>query len=354
LNILKSILSLYHRLWRVNRSSVQESAAVLPATITHWPTVKKIGILAPLPNESAHQLLTGISALLEISSRTTYSVVPFWGDNTRVTLFNYAQQAAKECDLLVTWGVTCANIASEAQELLKDIPIIKAGLRSEQLYKLLPHSAESIVVITQYDYAQQVSLFKKLKPSARSVCITYRHNNDNMRHEATILCQAFRDAGFKTDIQMLAHSAHIDHQLSALHQEYDSIFVMPHTVTASTVQELVTYCSNKKITLCTQEHDVVVLGAVIGFCGHEKTLGSEIGHLVRNIFEAKQQYTSTTTMTHYPIYECVINKNKCKTQGIELGVEYITMLEQVHLVSTTTLTHPSSPENHHVPFNQLL
>lgn len=323
----------------------------MPATTTNWPTTIKIAIIAPLPNESAYHLLHGINTLLSISNRTSYTIVPLWGDNTRVTLFNYAQQAARECDVLVTWGVTCANIASEAQEILQGIPIIKAGLRSEQLYKLLAHSNDTTVIVTHYDYAQQVALFKKLKPTARSVCITYRHNNDNMRHEATILAQALRDAEFKTDIQMLAHSAHIDHQLSALKQEYDSIFVMPHTITASTVQELITYCSNKKITLCTQELDVVTLGAAVGFGGHEKTLGGEIGQIIRTIFEAKQRSTSTTTLTHNPIYECVLNKNKCASQGIDVGIEYLTMLEQVNLF--TTGPYPL-PEKNNAEFNKTL
>ncbi len=314
---------------------------LIPATLSPWPQTVTIGILAPLPNEAAHTLLTGVSELLELSGRTTYKIIPYWGDGTRITLFHWAQQAARECNLLVTWGVTCANITHEAQELLANIPIIKVGLRSEQLYKLLPHSPKTLVVVTQYDYAQQVDIFKKLKPEARSICIAYRQHNDNMRNEVAQLNIALNAAGFKTDIQILAHSAHLDHQLSAFHQDYDTLFIMPHTITATNAQEVVTYCNNKKITLCAQEFDIVTLGGALGFGGHEKELGHEIAHIIRNIFEGKKEYETTTTLFHNPHYRCVINKNKCEKQGLNVALEYLTLLEQSHIFSTTPI-HPLS------------
>jgi len=350
--ILAYVLANKQRIKRKVKTS-KSPPLLIPATVTttDWPITINIGILAPLANEAAHNLHAGLSALLSISSRTKYTITPFWADNTRVTLFNYAQQAAQECDLLITWGVTCANIASEADAQLQNIPIIKAGLRSEQLYKLLPNNSQSVTVITEYDYAQQVALFKKIKPTAHYICIMYRHHNDNMRHEVQALYQELIANGFKTDIQLLAHLAHIDYQLSAFNKPYDTLFIMPHTLTAANVQELITYCNNKKITLCAQEIDIVTLGAAIGFGEHEKALGGELGHLIRNMFEGKQKYNTETTITHYPHYRCVINKNKCHLQGIAMTNEYLTMLEQIHLFNTVSPTH-SLPDVPYVSINK--
>ncbi|MDQ5890644.1 MAG: hypothetical protein QG604_518 [Candidatus Dependentiae bacterium] len=336
-------LLIAYRVWYHAAAAQQvqrNNRAITPAITTTWPITITVGILTPLPNEAAHYLAEGLSELLSVSSRTRYIIAPLPGDNTRVTLFEQAQHAGSTCDILVTFGVTCANIAAEAAEFLQHIPVIKAGLRNEQITRLLPHEFNTIILTTEYDYQQQVALFQKIKPLAKEVCILYRLHNEHIREEVLALSNALQEAHLKTHAHVLAHNTHIDNQLSAFSTSYDTLFLMPHTVTATNVQELVTYCTTKKITLCAQELDVVTLGAALGFGKSEKELGAHIGHLIRNLCEGKKKYPTGTIMTHYPNYHCVINKKKCYAQGIELSPEYITMLEQVHIVNHQRTPYP--------------
>jgi len=311
----------------------RDARSIIPAVHTYWPSTLTVGVLTPLANEAAHYLVAGLNDLLSRSSRTQYALLPLHGNNTRVTLFEQALQASKSCDVLVTFGLTSANIAAEAAQHLKDMPVIKAGLRNDQISRLLPHSPHTVVVTTEYDYEQQIAIFRKIKPNAQTACILYRLQHEHIREEVQALNRALIDAGFKTYLHVLAHTTHIDNQLSASSISYDSLFLMPYTVTASTVQELVTYCSSKGITLCAQEFDIVTLGAAVGFGGAEKELGSHIGHLIRNMCEGKKRYPSGTIMTSYPIYRCQINKRKCAIQGVELSPEYMTILEHASLVN---------------------
>ncbi|MDQ5940785.1 MAG: putative tryptophan/tyrosine transport system substrate-binding protein [Candidatus Dependentiae bacterium] len=333
----------------------KDNHTVIPAVPTQWPATLTVGILTPLSNEAAHYLVEGLSGLLALSGRTQYTLLPLPGNNTRVNLFERAQQAGNSCDVLVTFGLTCANIATEAASHLKNIPIIKAGLRNDQLLRLLPHSSETIVVTTEYDYRQQIALFKQIKPSAKTACILYRLQHEHIREEVQELNKALLNAGFKTYLHVLAHTTHIDNQLGASAATYDSLFLMPYTVTASTIQELVTYCSAKKITLCAQEFDIVTLGAAVGFGESEKELGSHIGHLIRNVCEGKKRYPAGTIMTSYPVYRCKINKRKCQSQGLEFSPEYMTMLEHASIVNHqrtvhTAYNHDQSNNSQNQPF----
>ena len=308
--------------------------SIAPALLDPEPRSLIIGVLTPLANEAAHYLVEGLCELLARSGRTRYTVLPLNGNNTRVSLFECAQRAAQTCDLLVTFGVTCGNIASEAAHELKHVPIIKAGLRTQQINKLILHGPNTVVVTSEPDFDQQISLLATIKPTLREACILYRLHQEQTKHEVKALRSSLERIGIKAQSHILAANGHIDHQLSALSRSFDTLFLMPYTVTATSLQELVAFCMAKGITLCSQELDVVTLGAAIGFGQSEKDLGIFVGHIVRNICEGKKLYASGTTMSHYPTYTCLLNRKKCHAQGINISPEYLTMLEQAHIINT--------------------
>jgi ABC-type uncharacterized transport system substrate-binding protein len=305
------------------------------ATSARSKTAISIGVLTPLPNESALLLTQGLSSALRLSTHYTYSVIPFAGDNTRVTLFEHAKQALEQCNILITLGVTCANVASEAYMLSAAIPLINLGLRQTQLMRITPGHAFTIV--TEYDYDAQVRLFRKLKPSARSICILYRRHSEQSAQEAAQLTAAFQRAGLTVNTHVLIHATHIDNQLSALHKTYDSLFIMPHTVTAQNLPELITYCAAKNITLCSQERDLVTLGTHLGFAEHERELGLFTGHLIRDFFEGKKNLTAGSILTHSPVYRCSINKTKYDYKNSVLTPEDSVLLEQLLLINQPTM-----------------
>jgi len=327
-------------IWRIKKSGKKvphtpQSPRIQPATSTRSKTTISIGVLTPLPNESALFLTQGLSSALRLSTHYTYSVIPFTGDNTRVTLFEHAKQALEQCNILITLGVTCANVANEAYTLSAAIPLINLGLRHTQLMRITPGHAFTIV--TAYDYDTQVRLFRKLKPSARSICILYRRHNEQSAQEAAQLTAAFQRAGLTVNTHVLIHATHIDNQLSALHKTYDSLFIMPHTVTAQNLPELITYCTAKNITLCSQERDLVTLGTHLGFAEHERELGVFTGHLIRDFFEGKKNLTTGSILTHSPIYRCSINKTKYDYKNSVLTPEDSVLLEQLLLINQPTM-----------------
>ena len=312
---------------------------ILPATKTGWPsTLITVGVLTPLNNEAALALIEGISQLLSLTTKITYSILPLTGDNTRLNLFEQTKEAIPTCNVLVTYGVTCANIATEACKLIATIPLIKVGLRRDQLIRLMPGLEDTFILVTEYDYMQQAKLFKQLKPHAKTVCIMYRNNTENSAVEVAHLREALHAVGLTTFTHLLIHSTHIDNQISALNIKHDTIFLMQHTITAKNIQELVTYCIAKRITLCTQELDLVTLGATLGFGGHAKELGVQSAHLIRDLFEGRKKNTNQTIISYTPNYRCLINKAKCELQDIVLTAEYINLLEQTILINQPILT----------------
>jgi len=347
-----SALALSLIYWRLHRRSSlasrsnQKTAALRPAILTSWPAHITVGVLTPLPNEASQDLCDGIKELLTASPRTLYNVLSLAGDNNRVTLFDRAQEAARSCDFLVTFGLHCANIASEAAVALKKMPVIKAGLRVEQLTRLVPHSAETVVMVTDYDYQQQVEILKRLKPQSRSICILYRLHTEQVKHEVAAIENCFKANDYHTCTHHLIHNAHIDNQLGVLHSSYDIILLMPYTVTAQNAQELIAYCSSKNITLCSQDFDTVTLGATLGFGKHEKALGAEIAHMIRNTIEGHRAYPPS--LVHKPQYQCLINKKNLAAQSIDLSPESLTVLEQITLFDPQI---PQPPKHPHLPPN---
>ncbi len=334
-----TFVSILAYVWRTrvshSPSVLHAQHTILPATTPRSKTTITVGVLTPLPNESAILLTQGLSASLRLSAHYTYCVIPFTGDNTRVNLFEQAKQATNQCNMLITYGVTCANVATEACALSAPLPIINLGLRASQKARLTPSRACSIV--TAYDYDSQVSLFLQLKPNARSICILYRRHSQHSEEEAFELKAACQRAQLIVNTHVLIHATHIDNQLSALHKTYDSLFIMPHTVTAPNLQELITYCTAKNITLCSQERDLVILGAHLGFAEHEKELGIFTGTLIRDFFEGKKNLTDGSSIIHTPLYRCSINKTKYDYQNSILTPADSTLIEQLTLIHQPTL-----------------
>jgi len=323
--------------------------SITPAILTTWPSSIVVGVLTPLPNEAAQNLVDGLTQFFSHSKRTTYLVLPLSGSNTRVSLFSQTQKAALSCDALVTYGITCANIASEAASDLKNIPIIKTGLKEHQLARLAPHSPNTILVTTTPDYSAQIDLLKTLKPSLSKACILYRVHHEATKHDVALLKKSLEDAGAQATTHVLSDDGHIDHQLSARGTLCDTLFVMPYTVTATTVSELVAYCMAQNITLCSQELDIVSLGGAVGFGSSEKDTGIFAGQLIRNINEGQQRYPPGTILNHNPRYTCVLNKHKCLQQGINLSTHYLHLLEHTRVVSTQLPHHKGS--SRHEPQN---
>jgi len=322
------LILLYNRYTKSQRISPKMSA--IPAKITPWRTTVSIGVLTPLANEAAQHLVEGLTEILSVSQRTTYAIVHLAGNNNRVTLLQKAEQAYKEHDVLITMGVHCGNIAIEAQQGSRTHGIIRTGLRHEQIKKLKTSDAVTTTIICAYNFAGQIKLLKSLKPETRLLCIVYRLWGEHTYAELAALEAACDLYGIKTITYHLVHHGHLDNQLNALGEPFDTLFVMPSTITAAIAQELITYCSAKKITLCSQEHDVVLLGGALGFSAHERGLGNQIGKLIRTMHEGKKEEIAPL-IEHIPLYHCLINRKTAHAQGLQLAPECMTILEHAQL-----------------------
>ncbi len=332
-------------IWHTKRSHTQLISAtkstIVPAALPRQKTTISIGILTPLPNESALLLTQGLSGALRLSSHYAYSIIPCAGDNTRVNLFEQAKQALEYCNILITYGVTCANVAAEACSLFPTIPIINLGLRASQQKRITATNA--VTILTAYNYDAQVRVFLQLKPNARAICILYRRHSEQSAEEAFELKAAFQRADIAVNTHVLIHATHIDNQLSAIHKTYDSLFIMPHTVTAQNLPELITYCTAKNITVCSQEKDLVTLGAHLGFAEHERDLGLFTGHLIRDFFEGKKNLAASSIISHIPLYRCSINKTKYDYQNSILSPQDSILLEQLLLIHQPTIPIAKHP-----------
>lgn len=290
-----------------------------------------IGILTPVPNSSAFHLKTGLIQQLETSPHASYTIRLFHGSNDRVQLFNQAVTALKECDVVVPFGLACTNIAYEAaRHHEQTTPVIFSGIKSHHIPLLRRQNTKEklIGVISQRDSFTQINQLRALKPHMKNVLVLYRQQLEWLVSEVDEVCRYLHARDIGATSHLLSHGNHIDNQLGTIKQPFDTILLMPRTLNAKALQEMVVYCNIRGVTLCANELDAVTLGAAVGFGGEEVTIGTRVGRMVRDILEAHKQQEEDTIIEHIDHYQVFLNQRNLKQQGIQLSPELLFLLNQ--------------------------
>lgn len=310
-------------------------------------TTYRIGMLSPLANSSADFLRRGLLTQLESSPHATYQIIPFSGNNDRVALFNKAVEALKQCDILVPFGLSCTNIAYEATRHTGcKTPIVFAGIKSHHIPLLRRHNPERklIGIISQRDYFTQINQLRAIKPTLKNMLLLYRQQLEWLVKETGDICRYLQTINIGATTHLLPNSTHIDSQLSTVKEPFDTIMLMPHTLNAKGIQELITYCNIKGITLCATELDAVTLGAAIGFGGQEETIGTRVGRIIRDILEIRKEPQEDTIIEHVDDYQAHINFRTINQQDVTLSPEVLFLLNHGEVTHHAPVPLPSISE----------
>lgn len=308
-------------------------------------TTYRIGILSPLANSSADFLQRGLLTQLESSPHATYQIIPFSGNNDRVALFNKAVEALKQCDILVPFGLSCTNIAYEAARHTGcQTPIVFAGIKSHHIPLLRRHNPERklIGIISQRDYFTQINQLRALKPKLKNILLLYRQQLEWITKETGDICRYLQTVNIGATSHLLPNGTHIDSQLSTVKEPFDTIMLMPHTLNAKGMQELITYCNIKGITLCATELDAVTLGAAIGFGGQEETIGTRVGRIIRDILEIRKEPQEDTIIEHVDDYQVHINFRTITQQDVTLSPAMLFLLNHGEVTHHAPVPMPSA------------
>lgn len=314
----------------------------------------RIGILSPLANSPADFLRQGLLNQLQSSPHANYHVTLFDGNNDRVALFNKAVEALESCDIVVPFGLSCTNIAYEAaRHTGRTKPIVFAGIKSHHIPLLRRHNPERklIGIISQRDYFTQINQLRAIKPGMKNVLILYRQQLEWLIKETNDICRYLDSVTITATAHLLPNSTHIDNQLGTVKEPFDTIVLMPHTLNAKGLQELITYCNIKGITLCATELDAVTLGAAVGFGGQEETIGTRVGRVIRDILEVRKEPQEDTIIEHVDDYQVHINFRTISQQDITLTPELLFLLNQGEVTHQTPveLTQAESPSTQSGP-----
>ena len=307
-----------------------------------------IGILTPLPNSSALHIKQGIVQQLSSSPQATYSIKLFHGNNDRVTLFSEALSALKQCDILVSFGLACTNIAYEAaRHHNMETPIIFAGIKSHHIPLLRRKNLSEKLsgIISQRDYVTQINQLRTIKPAMKNVLIIYRQQLEWVTAQVGEMAAYLQSLDINAVAHLLPHGNHIDNQLGTIKHSFDTIILMPHTLDAKGIQELITYCNLKAVTFCANEIDAVTLGAAIGFGGEEIIIGTRVGRTIRDTLEVGKQLKEDTIIEHIDHYQVHLNARALTQQGVCLTPELLFLLKQgevTHTNDTMPLITPTS------------
>jgi len=292
---------------------------------------RRIGIITPLLHEATYALTQGIQSHVNKSRSYRYVFSHYHGDNDRITLCEEASKALRENDIIVSYGLAATNIAFEAiDQTQSNVLLLSAGLRHHHIPLIKQKNPGKILysVVSERNYFEQVKRLTSLKPSLQHVLIMYRQSNEWLVEEIKNLTKTFHAHAVEATPYLITHSGHIDNQIDALNKTFDTIFLMPRSLEAKGLQELITYCNQTGITLCTNEHDPVVLGAAIGFGGEAHLIGSHLGHIVRQVLEAKEYPKHDHIIDLIDTYRIAINQAALSRQGVNLNKDALFLLNQ--------------------------
>ena len=310
-----------------------------PAPSTQAPHVpakkayrqKRIGIITPLLNGTAYDLASGIASHVTHSPTTCYTITHYHGNNDRIALCKEASKSLKENDVVVSYGLAATNITFEAiDQLQSEVPLISAGLRPHHIPLIKKQNPDKILygIISERNYLAQVKKLHAIKPSMKHVLIVHRQQTEWVCEEVKGLIEAFTTYSVEATPFILTHNGHIDNQMGAMSASFDTVFLMPRTLDAKGIQELITYCNLVHVTLCANELDPVILGAALGFGGEARALGAHLGHMVRSIIEAKKTPKADTLTEHVDTYHIALNERSLAQQDLVLNPAILFLLHQ--------------------------
>jgi len=177
-----------------------------------------------------------------------------------------------------------------------------------------------------------VSKLSKIKANLHDLLILYRDQTKGSLLELQDIIHHCQTYNVNAHTHFLAHTTHINHQLSTIKKPFDTIWLMPRTMTAKGIQELVNYCNTKRITFCSNELDAILIGSAIGFCGKEYSIGTQISHLIRDSLEKQQLPTKEKIIEHIDNYQMRINTKTMLQQNLLLNKDFIFLLSHGELV----------------------
>lgn len=300
----------------------------------------RIGVITPLPNSSALFLEQGLKQALQHSPNATYEIIMYSGDNSRVTLFNHAVEALKKCNIVVPFGLACTNIVHEAaRHTKKTTPVIFTGIKSCHLPLLREQNIkENLVgIISKRDHMTQLSQLRAIKPGLSNVLIVYRQQLEWILQEVEEIVGNLTRDDVGALAYLLPHSTHIDNQLSTIKKPFDTIIVMPRTLNAKGLQEMITYCNIKGITLVANDLDAVTLGAAVGFGGEEVGMGVRAGKAIRDLLEINKPLVQKRIIEHIDHYQVHLNQRTLEQQGVLLSPALLFLLRQGEISHVTTM-----------------
>ena len=290
-----------------------------------------IAVITPQADSAAQFLTEGIIRECP-EDNGAYQVELFTCDNNRTTISEQCHTALKSFDLVVTHGLACTTIAYKtAAKISSPTPIIFCGVRDYHL-SFLHEQAYGVWsgITSQPNFNEQVQLIKSLK-DIETVMILHNTHTHSQRTDLIELSEAFENKKVIVQVLPISDQSNINTQLTARVGQIDALFLMKGTLTSHGIQELVTFCNRRNITLFAYDTDSAALGAVVGIGGEQYSLGEQIGRLIQDRLETKHLKDTRAIISHTEHYIFHINKRSLNSQGLALP-EYLSyLLEHAHL-----------------------
>lgn len=289
-----------------------------------------IALVTPCYQSNTLFLQEGIEKRLKESYLSSYTLHIFAGQNNRVSIADACSKSFYTHDVLITHGITCTTIARDllqGSEFLT--PLIFSGIFPHHLdylkdqQRIIPLTG----VVRHPNYTLPLNRLRYLKKELHSILILFKPYDTQAEiqvQEYQKMCSSYGITLFPFPV---GYEGNLIQQISSLNITFDTIFLLPRTLTAPRIQQLVNYCNKESITLCCFDKDTLNMGAAIAFYGHELQEGIHIARLIMNILEVHRSYEQDMIIDYVEHYITGINKQTAHLQGIETMEQMTAALE---------------------------
>lgn len=314
---------------------IKPARTQIPQKLTAPRPNYTVAVLAALPTERLHHACAGLEHILSQSSSAHYMVIPYHGENTRISIFTQAENVLSHADMLVTIGETCTQIAKKAAASISSRkPILFTDIRSERIKQLEegPDYPYIFGISTKPNYRAKIEKLLKLKKNTQRMLVLHRSRSTHVIRELSELVQVAHSLGVQTQVHYLEQGTQLYKQLESIRdteQAFDTIMLLPQTLTAQAIQEVVQYSNKNQITFYAQDLDSVTLGASIGAGGQLYYLGQLAAKKLIPILEGKTLWKSDIPIEHaIESYRFHLNRKTMEKQGLRLSKSHLFLLDQ--------------------------
>lgn len=263
-----------------DRSTGCLGATISQSNISENSQRKTIAILIPASHPALDQIKNGFIDTLTNNGRINCKFRIFNANGNRSLMRAQIEEILEgKFDVLCTIGALASQMAKEVtQKKQSTLPVIFAAVANPtklELVNSLIFSGNNLTgSAAESDYAREINLLLKIKPSIKKVLVVYDPTQSSgLSRDNAQVHSLFAQRGVAVKSVEIYHPGEIIQKIPTLLSHCDIVFIFKDNTIVSAVDVLIKLCKQNNVTLFTNDLDSVDKGAALGFGVRERSFG---------------------------------------------------------------------------------